>query len=488
MSTQVNWTKQAALAAALFALGLGAYWLEYKRKPEKETSEEQARRVFALPKDAQVRSIRLADPYRPVELVCADIDKKLCKPGDNSKWQVAEPVKTRADDTNANSLLSAISNLNAIETIDLTEETPQKRAAILKEYGLSSDLRSATAIRKLKLQTTSGEIVGYLGLTHPIGDGIFTIVEKDGKPDENRVFLVPNYFKSNFEKDATYWRDKKLFSLAANEIGSFELQGPKARVRGVRKDGHWTLTTLDGKKEEFAGDIENIDSLLSGALFLAARDFASESKSDAKAKAALRGAQSALTLTLSKEAQPAEAVTLKLLTKGKPPGQKVFATVSNLDPLFELDPSSKDRLDKSLKDLRLAKLITSLERFTAKRLEFSGKPVGTQPLVLVNADNRWMKADKTEISPDRVQTTLDKLSGNRIKDFLSGPAIPPGEKEGLIVTLGDEKSAEKRKLLFWKSGSRLLAKDLLSNRNEAFVVDTTVNDGLPWDPEFYTKK
>ena len=166
--------------------------------------------------------------------------------------------------------------------------------------------------------------------------------------------------------------------------------------------------------------------------------------------------------------------------------KKLYATISNLDPLFELDPSAKDRMDKSTKDLRLAKLITSMDRFGTKRLEFSGKPIGDKSLVLTQTDGKWMiQPDKTAVSNEKVQSLLDKLSGNRIKDFLTGSAIPAGESEGLTLTLGDDKDVKKRQILFWKNGNQLYGRDLLTARKEAFTVDTIVQSELPWDRNYF---
>jgi len=81
-----------------------------------------------------------------------------------------------------------------------------------------------------------------------------------------------------------------------------------------------------------------------------------------------------LSLTIQKEKEPQRISSPIYLGSfrqktGQAPA-KIYATLSNLDPLFELEGSSLDRLDKTAKDLRLTKLITSMERFSIKRLEF----------------------------------------------------------------------------------------------------------------------
>src|SRR3712207_7765219 len=51
--------RSAGLAAALFVLGSGAFYLEYKHKPKKEEAEEESKKPFVL-KDKAVENLRLS--------------------------------------------------------------------------------------------------------------------------------------------------------------------------------------------------------------------------------------------------------------------------------------------------------------------------------------------------------------------------------------------------------------------------------------------
>lgn len=467
--SRLNWRNQAVLAGTLFALGLGAYWLEFKRKPARESADEQSKKVFSL-KDRQIQSVALLDPKGPrasFEFSCVDVAAKLCKPGDNSKWQLQAPLKFKADDSNVNSLVSTFNNLNATEVIDLKEETTEKRQALLKEYGLDAEVRKGTGARKVKIVTDAGAFVAHFGNTHPIGDSIFAVVEKDSQVDEMRVFVVPSYFKSQFDHDITFWRDKKIFSFASNDVTGFELSGGKASIVAVRADGGWTLRS---GTEELPGDIENIDNLISAIAFLSAKGF-----SDARA---LQGAKKVLTLKIS----TAAPIVLTLHGKGdlKKPTGKLYATVAGLDPVFELDPYTLDRLNKSPKDLRLTKLITSMDRFGARKLEWSGKSMG-EGVTQVSKDGKWtIQGGGKEISTtEKTTQLLDKLSGNRIREFLTGSVKGAGEPDGVTLKLFNDKEL-KRHLVFWKSGPKLYGRDLLAKRKEALEIDPALISDLPW--------
>ena len=492
--SQVNWKRPLALAFVLFALGLFAIWLEYTHKPEQQKRDEQAKKVFHLDK-VSVQSISITDGDRTFALSCLDFAAKLCKPADTSKWELTQPVKLKADDGNAGSLVSAMNTLTASETIDLKDETPLKREALLKEYGIPGT-------RKVDVTTAEGETVLYLGQQHPLGDTFFAAVEhvpsgqkSSGKFDPNTVYLVPAFLKTNFEHDLTYWRDKKILTLAAHEVQGFSLSGTKAKLSADRNEGQWTLHVQP--KEDLPGDVENIDNLITGATFMTAKSFVTDNKTDATAKNTLKGLKPVLTLSLQKEKgaekelPPAVVLSLyqEVTAKDKNGKGKVFATVSNLDPLFEIEPSAKDRLDKGVKDLRLTKLISSMDRFNVKKMEFSGKPVGDKPLVFTQKDGKWTSdSDKQVLNTEKIQGLLDKLSGNHIKDFLADSSIPAGEPDGIRFTLADDKSPTRRQLVFWKSDNKLYARDLNSNRKEAFLLDLAVQDDLPWTRGVYFKK
>lgn len=519
--TQVSWKRQLFLAIALVLAGSAVYWYQFSHRPKKETEEEQAKKAFPL-KDVVIASVRLGEGAKAFAFECLDLKTPLCKPGDNSKWQMKEPTAMRGDDANVNALLSALNNLMTSETIDLSTETPDKRAALLKEYKLDAASRGAGA-KHVEVKGNDGKNWSLVvGDVHPLGDSFFSLMGKasDGTPDETKVYLIPTYFKSNFDHDLNYWRDKKLMSLASHQIQGFDLQAPKGAVAGTRQDSQWTLKS---GAEEVPGDYENIDSFLSSATFLTAKQVVVESKTDVKAKSVLKGANQVLTLMLTASAdvpapttaatpQPSStptvggatrAITLVLWEKkaggkadAKPAGPTLYATISSQEPLYEIDFATKAKLDKNLKDLRLVKLVTSMERFTAKRIDFEGPALGAGPLSISTPDSKWSIIDSTTgkilpnaaaVSDEKVQDLLDKLSGNRIHDFITDPKILAGAAGGLKVSLGDEKKPNQKRLLFWKQGNSYYAQDLNSKRKEAFSIDGAIESVLPTSRTFFEK-
>jgi hypothetical protein len=163
---------------------------------------------------------------------------------------------------------------------------------------------------------------------------------------------------------------------------------------------------------------------------------------------------------------------------GKKPAQKFFATVSNVDPLFELDSGVSARFEKSKDDLRVSKLLTPIEQFSITQASIRGKK-------LVRKDGKWQLEGK-EVDQNKMQKLLSSLSTTKIKVFAS--KAPAGEAQGVTIVLGDESTPEKKSFVFWKSGSDLYARDLKNKRPEAMLMDPAVpalKEALPWTDQFF---
>jgi hypothetical protein len=516
MSSQPNWKRPLILAVTLVVLGGIAYWSEFNHRPKKEDSDEQDKKISQL-KDTQVRSIFISDGnHKEITFECLDIAAGLCKTTGGSKWELAEPLKLKGDDSNINATLSVFNNFTASDVISLKDETPQKKAALLKEYGLDPETIANHKDREILISTTTGEIGIYFGTQHPIGEGIFVAVERApagqklaGKINDNTIYILPNNAKATFDRDLNYWRNKKLFSIGSHQVAAFHLKNSKTDLQATKNGTNWTLKV---KGDEVAGDPEAIDNLLTGATYLVAKNFAAEKKTEPQAHAVLKGAKLITTLTLelavepSKKDKPEEAkapIVLALYQKqdGQPEKNgaqhmKMYATVSDTDPVYELESYAKDRLEKEPKDLRLGKLITSMDRFSAKKIKFEGASL-PQPINLSIKDTKWLdSADaKISIDSDKVQNLLDKLSSTRVKDFIPlnkvGADVQKGESKALKFNLGDDTNAEKHRLEFWKlsgkEGLKLYARDLTSDRKEIFLMDNSLSEALPWDKNTFTK-
>ncbi len=488
-----SWIKPLMLASVLLIIGNLAYWLEYKHKPKIEDEEKKAKQVFKI-ENLVINEVSVNGKNGLFKFVCNS--KDLCKPGDQSSWTLIFPSKFKADDPNVNSFISALKNLSAKEFFDLTNDTEEKKVTLLKEYGLTPDVLKSDKTQKITITPKSDAgIALFFGGTHPIGGNFFTLLSQNNQVDKNKVIIVPSHFKSHLERDLTYWRNKKIFDLEPTNVVSFNFNGPKIKnISGSKKNGHWSISAPETGGKNVPGDIENIDNLIKTITSTAAKGFTSDDKDSAAAKKAISKAKNIYYIVLGAEA-PKDPVTLKIFEIEKPT-QLLYATVSNMNPLYELNSSTKSSLNKTITDFRLTKLITSVDRYLIKRIEVTGQPIGTQPLVILqDKEAVWKKqiiisdkASLVDIDQDKTQNFLDKISGNRIKNFLNGKNIPKGEERAITVFLGDEKDPKKRQLKFWGLGTKIYSKDANTKQAEVFELDPGMVKDLPFKNDFFDKK
>lgn len=474
-----SWKKPLLLAAALFVLGSFAYWLEYAKKPADEEKENAQKKPFAL--STPVSLIEIGKESKRVALRCLSGD--ACKPGENAKWQIEAPLSASADDSNVNALLQALDAMSATQTIDLSGDSSEKRAELLKQYKLDPDSREKPETPRVSVtQGPENQVtVAYFGDRHPITDGIFVGVSRGGKFDDSKIYLLGSFHLSNVEHPVSHWRNKRLLTLAQNDLVRVQASRGKKSSTPVRVERNENAWQLASGKDRVAADADAVDAWTSAIVFLSAKGFAAEKKDSAEGRKALAGARAVLTLQLA--TQDSE-LTMNFLEKsfndGKNKATQLYATVSTLDPVYELDTNSADRLDRAIKDLRPAKLLTTQIRADAKwvGIEKKGTQAFSQELKL---DGDEWKADGKAAQKLRVENLLDRLSNKVIEDFL--PAQAPGS-EHVTLRVGPAAGETQAELVFWKSGSRLLARDLKAAKPETYRIASDLSNLLPENAEF----
>lgn len=462
--------KQLILATLLFGFASISYWFVYSKQPKEEAKKSDEKKIFIL-KDQKIRSLAI----RGVVLNCLSLQEGLCKTEDSSKWELTLPLKTKADDNTINSLLKNFSGISSSETIDLSTETPEKRQILLKDYGLSSEQRKNPDTRKIRITLEDGQsFTAYFGGKHPIIEGVFTLLETT-TPDENRVLIVPDWQISVFDQKTSYFRDKKLFAIADREVGEFTiLQSRKitGKLQGLKDEATQKWTLVSGGRK-LAGDQDGIEGVISGAVFLSAKDYISEKKDSSDGKAALAGLHPIFDLELKTKTVRKR---LRIFEKKK----AYFGTLEDQDPIFEIDSLAFDKLNKPLEELRVAKLIGVADRYALTSLQIEmkgGKPFKQE--VLKETTGAW-KIGGVESARGRVEGILDRLTSKIVKGF-AGPAP---SSEVLKITFGKSPKEPLHQFEFWKKGNRLFARDLTSSERETVELMSDFSMQLPWDERF----
>lgn len=486
-----KWKKTAALAAGLAALGGWAYWLEYKKRPETERKESIANKAFPL-QDVGVKRLSIQYGSDRFSFDCLDTGEKLCRAGDQSQWALTEPIAANADAANVNALLSMISAIALEESVDLSAETPDAKAALLKDYGLSENDRREHRAKEIRVELGDGRKHSlWVGEPHSIGDRVYVLQGDSGETRENTVRMASYAFKSLFTHDLDHWRDKTLLRIAAKDIGEYEYAGGGQEYSVRKKDGVWTLEARKPKKATYLVSPEKAEAYLSALSTLAAKRFLVEDKATAEGKKELASLKLQATLRFRPSGESSvvsSSETVLRLYEKKAGKEPLYAAEVAASPfVVEIDAATRNRLVRDIDSLRMGHLIASMERFTTRSIRFSGGLFGEKGLKISHEDQRWNIRDGDETRPadaEKVMAFLGKFASVNVAEFSpkGAPSRPArnGSKDGFDVELEADDGAA-HAFRFWMRSGAVYVKDLRSKTGETFRMEAAWSAGWPKD-------
>ena len=222
----------------------------------------------------------------------------LCKPGENSKWELAQPVKLKADDSNANALISTLNNLTIAETIEPQGGDPREARGTAQGIRPGRGSRGAPRHAGRSRWPRRGHDRALSRAQSPHRRQYFRgrrnapagpAPQANRQVDENKVYLVPTYFKTNFDHDLTYWRDKKLLTFVRARDRGLRAQGPQSPDFRRAQGRQWTLKHSQGERP--AGRYREHRQPAHRRDLSDGQELRHRRHKDAKAKAALKGAK-----------------------------------------------------------------------------------------------------------------------------------------------------------------------------------------------------
>jgi|GEM_PF-2536681 len=484
---QPNWKTPLILSASLLAIGSFAYWLQYSHKPKEEKSESQLKKPLGIPSDdSQIAYFKIKSTTGLIEAKCDDLAKKKCKVSDDGHWTLTYPKTYPADTEAVKTFLKEVTGVLATETVDLKDETPEKRKQLMDEYGLSPEKR--TSLQSQFIELTLGpdqngketKLTAWFGAQHPIGDKTFVARAVNGQVNDQTIFLISNFFKSNFGKTVTTFRDKKLFDFDRSTITAFTAKTSSGKLSAAMKDQLWTING-------FAGDYDRMETLLSAISQLKAIEFPESS--------ILKGLKPIVTYELTGSTKD-QHFTLSLYEKDTrakdakkhtPPEKHYYATNGDKTTVFEVPALIRTQIDKSVSDLRDGLLLSQAEKVTTTRFQLEGKAYPA-PVTFEFKDGSWTAPAKTEkkIDGNNIPKLFDIMTRSRVKAFVAPPS--GAHVQELTLSMGDDKNSTRSHYLFFtvKKGKEehLYAKDLNSKTHEALELDDGIyKNALPFTPD-----
>jgi hypothetical protein len=354
-----------AAVVVLAAIGGGIYWTNKHKADEAKkpaSSSTESPKVLSIPED-QFKEVRIAKKDAGATVVSKVSDK----------WMLVLPKAEPADQEAVGSMVTALASLNADRVI---EEKP----ADLAPFGLTTPKEQVVITKKDgKTQTLD------IGDDSPVGSGVFAKLEGD-----SRVFVLPSYTKTNFDKTSKDLRDKRLLTFNSDKLTSVQLAAKGQTVEfGKNAQSEWTIV----KPKPMRADGTQIDDLVR-KLKDAKMDTSVSDEDAKKAAAAFAGAPKVASLTVTDNAGP------QTLEVRKDKDKNYYAKSTVVEGVYKIASDLGDALDKSVDDFRSKKLFDF--GFT------DPTKIQLQNATYQKTGDKWMSGS-TEMDSISIQGLVDKL-------------------------------------------------------------------------------
>src|SRR3954465_12517770 len=211
------------LILLIIAIPLGWYaYYDSKKGPVDDT-----------PKKDKVFNIE-PDKINEIEVKSESGDRTTLRKKGN-EWEIVQPITAASDQAAVSGITS---NLASAEIQRVIEENPPD----LKEYGLASPrvevaFKANGQPRRLQL-----------GQKTPAGSDVYAKL-----PDSKRVFLIPSFLDSTFNRSTFDLRDKSVLKVDRDKVDRLEVATKDHTTRFDKKNGEWQIAQPAAGRAEFGG-------------------------------------------------------------------------------------------------------------------------------------------------------------------------------------------------------------------------------------------
>ena len=405
------------LLAVLLATGGYAYYIS-KKPPEDPSSKQE--KVFT--------NIQ-ADKIDEIRVKSASGDTTTLRK-ESGVWQIVEPIKTRADESEVSGMTSALAQLSVVRVID---ENP----ANLKDYGLGAP-RIEVAFKTDADKTLANTLL--IGEKSPTGADLFA-----GRQGQKRVFLIPAYQESSFNRSTFELRDKTVLKFERDKVDGLEVSGGGKSLQFAKEGGDWKLKKPLDVRADF-GSVEGLVGRLQTV----------------QMKSIVTNEPSAADLKKYGLDKPAATVNLNmgsaratLLVGGKADDTTVYARDTSKPVVMTIESSLADELKKGAEDYRRKDLF-EFRPYNANRLEITRagttivfeKVKGEGP----NAVDKWRRVGPPakDADKDKMDSLLSRLSNMRAASFVDSTANTGLDAPAMTVVVKFDDSKKEERVTFAK--------------------------------------
>jgi hypothetical protein len=407
------------LILLVVALGLGAYvyFVESKREPGEQKKQEK---VFADLKSDKIDQVTI----RSEKGDTTTVQKQ------GAAWQITKPETAAADEAEISGITS---NLASMEIQRVVDDHP---GSDIKQYGLDP--------AKIDVAFTAGgkPRTLLLGQKTPTGSDLYAKL-----PDSPRVFLVPSYLETTFNKSSFDLRDKTILKIDRDKTDHLEVQTPDRTITFVKQGPDWQITSPVHARADFNA----IEGILGRLNTTQMKSITASSVTDPKDLKQYGLDKPAITVRLG--AGSAQAG----LAIGKSAGEGVvYAKDVSRPMVFTVESALVDELKKPADDYRVKDLFEA-RSFNTTRIDVARKG---QTVAFEKDKETWKQVAPAAKPVDgaKVDALITALTNTRAASFVDTIAGTGLDNPELTVTIKYEDGQKQEKVSFGRSGSDAYAR------------------------------
>jgi hypothetical protein len=400
-------------------LGLGAYvyFVESKRDPSDVDKKDKA---FAVEADKIDEIVLKPESGQPTTLRKA-----------GTAWQIVQPEPAEPDGAEITGLTS---NLSTLEVQSVVDENPGD----LAEYGLAPPRIEVT------FKAGGQEHRLQVGRKTPPGTDLYA-----KRADEKRVFLIPSYLESTFNKSTFDLRDKTVLKLDRDKIDTLAITTAKGTVQFSKADGgEWQMTAPLKARADFS----LVDSMVSRLHTLQMKSLV---------------APEAATLVGYGLDKPATTIRLgsgssqAVLLIGKEAGEgAVYAKDQSRPAVITIDAAIVTDATKSAGEFRQKDLFDA-RAFNTTRVDIvrGNETIAFEKSKTKDKDgkeeNKWKQVSPAarDVDQTKVDNLLSAITAARATGFVDSTAKTGLDKPELTVTIKFDEGKREEKVALARSGS-----------------------------------
>ncbi|HET7216439.1 MAG TPA: DUF4340 domain-containing protein [Vicinamibacterales bacterium] len=403
------------LLVVLIGLGSYLYFVESKRNPDADKKDK----AFTVPAD-KIDEITVKSE--------SGEQTTIKKSGDD--WQIAQPVTAQPDSAEVSGLTT---NLASLEVGRVIDENPGD----LGEYGL------AQPRIEVAFKAGSEEHRLQIGRKTPPGTDLYAKLA-----NQKRVFLIPSYLESTFNKKTFDLRDKTVLKLERDKIDRLAIATPARTLEFAKENGEWRMTVPLKARADFTtvdGLVSRLHTLQMKALVAAEAANLTEYGLD----------KPSVTIRLG------SGSSLATLLVGKESGDGVnYAKDQSRPAVFSIEKSVAEDASKDPSEYRQKDLFDA-RAFNTTRIDIA-RGSDTFAFEKVKAKNKDGQEEEKwrQVAPaakDADQTKVDNLiaavTGARATGFAESTAKAGLDTPELTVTLKFDDGKREEKVAFARTGS-----------------------------------